>query len=291
MARAPLLPLFLLLFLRGLLCDDADEERCGEWARAGFCEQESYQAYMEANCAKACAEVNGAAAEPAQAEVDEDVGATCEQWAAAGYCTQQRYEPYMKQNCARECAEMGEGEGDMEIEEEEEEVAEVETKEEEETGEEPATCEQWAAQGYCDEGSYVEYMKQNCKKTCANVAAGGGSSGAAASGGAGKYSEEECMGWAARGMCHNAQYSGFMAQACGQICANMPEVTFTEELPPPVDPWLVLLIIGFVAAVSHVIKIAYDRDVNSSASMRGKDEVGTRIGNTGSSKRNKAKRG
>ena len=35
-----------------------EDERCAEWARAGFCEHEEYQAYMEKSCAGACVNVD-----------------------------------------------------------------------------------------------------------------------------------------------------------------------------------------------------------------------------------------
>ena len=101
------------------------------------------------------------------------------------------------------------------------------------------------------------------------------------------------MAWAGRGMCHHPTYSTFMSQSCASVCENIPEVTFTAELPPPVDPFLILLIVGFCAAVAQVVRMAYDRDVASSSQMRkGVEEVqiGSNIGNQGSSKRNKSKR-
>ena len=281
-----------------------DDERCGEWARAGFCEQESYQAYMEANCAAACEEASGSADAGGGGEPEGDEADTCEQWAAAGYCEQEKYAPYMRENCQGSCGGARGGSAEQgtaalaveEEEEEEEEDEEDEEEEEDEAGdaaEEPENCAQWARQGLCTDGGYVEYMKLNCKRTCATVKPGDVSS-AGVGGGGGERSEEECMGWAARGMCHHPQYSTFMSQSCASVCANIPEVEFRTEVPPPVDTWLILFIVGFCAAVAQVVRYAYAHDVSSSSELRkGKEEVkiGSAIGNQGSSKRSsKSKR-
>jgi|EP00908_Phaeocystis_cordata_P027152 hypothetical protein len=288
--------------------EKADEdERCAEWARAGFCEQESYSAYMEANCQHAC---NLLAADGEAGQEESEETPTCEQWVAAGYCKVDKYKAYMEAHCLEECrvarsvhsrvgvlsAEEEDGpddEDDTEDDAEEEEgEAEAEAGSQADdaaaAGEEPATCEQWARQGFCTEGQYVDYMTKSCKRACADasVTAGTGSSGS-------ERSPEECAGWAARGMCSHPEYSAYMSQFCASTCRNMPEVTFKEELPPPVDVWLIFLIVGFGIAVSYVVRLAYTRDVSTSAAMRNKSEpteVGTRVGNTGSAKRNKHKR-
>ena len=271
-----------------------EDERCAEWARAGFCEQEAYAAYMEASCAGAC--LNGQKSEPEESEENP----TCEQWVSAGYCEVDKYKAYMEAHCSDECrtavsvhSRVGVVDEGEEGDEEEEEAAAAATakgggESEDSSGseEEPATCEQWAKQGFCKEGQYVEYMTQKCKRACANAgvkAAGGG-------GGGGEKSAEECASWAARGFCHHPEYSPFMTQNCPSICRNMPTITFKEELPPPVDVWTIFLIVGFGAVVSYIIRLAYSRDVSTSAAMRSKNEpaeIGTRIGNTGSAKRSK----
>jgi hypothetical protein len=252
-----------------------EDERCAEWARAGFCEQEAYQAYMEASCAGACVSTE-------QSEPDDSETPTCEQWVSAGYCEVAKYKTYMDAHCKDECS-VGSGNG------EEETPAAAATGGEESkaasaSAEEPATCEQWSRQGFCKEGQYLEYMKQNCKRACASAG------DVKVAGAAAEKTAEECAGWAARGYCHNAEYAPFMTQNCASICRDMPEITFKEELPPPVDVWTIFLIVGFGAAVSYLIRLAYSRDVSTSAAMRSKNEpaeIGTRIGNTGSAKRSK----
>ena len=274
---------------RGTMGDQ--DERCAEWARAGFCEHEEYQAYMEKSCAGAC--VNVDESEPDESEGEPTEGEpTCAEWVSAGYCGEDKYKAYMDAHCKDECdaaesvGAVGDGQGEEEAQAAAAAAAAAsgESKAASDSAEEPATCAQWAMQGFCKEGQYLEYMKQNCKRACAIAG-----DPKAASAAAGK-TEEECAGWAARGYCHNAQYAPFMQLNCASICRNMPEITFKEELPPPVDVWTIFLIVGFGAAVSYLIRLAYSRDVSSSAAMRSKnepDEVGTRIGNTGSAKRNK----
>ena len=85
-------------------------------------------------------------------------------------------------------------------------------------------------------------MKQNCKRACASAG------DLKVAGAAAEKTAEECAGWAARGYCHNPEYAPFMTQNCASICRNMPEITFKEELPPPVDVWTIFLIVGFGAA-------------------------------------------
>lgn len=245
-----------------------DDERCAEWARAGFCEQEAYAAYMEASCAGACQ----------KSEPDESGdNPTCEQWVSAGYCGVDKYKAYMEAHCSDECGAGEEAQG------EEEPVAAAKAGESEDSAEEPETCGQWAKQGFCKEGQYVDFMTQKCQRACATA-----SDVKVADGG--EKSVEECQGWAARGFCHHPEYSPFMAQNCPSICRNVPEVTFKTELPPPMDVWTLFLIVGLGAAVSYIIRLAYSRDVSTSAAMRSKNEpaeIGTRVGNTGSSKRSK----
>ena len=265
-----------------------EDERCAEWARAGFCEQEAYQAYMEASCAGACK--NAEQSEPDESESGETP--TCEQWVSAGYCEEDKYKTYMDAHCKDECnaAESAGAVGDGKGEEEAVAAAAAaaatggESKAASDSAEEPATCEQWSRQGFCKEGQYLEYMKQNCKRACASAG------DVKVAGAAAEKTAEECAGWAARGYCHNPEYAPFMTQNCASICRNMPEITFKEELPPPVDVWTIFLIVGFGAAVSYLIRLAYSRDVSTSAAMRSKNEpaeIGTRIGNTGSAKRSK----
>jgi len=104
-------------------------------------------------------------------------------------------------------------------------------------------------------------------------------------------SEKECLEWATRGYCYG-EYATFMQASCASVCANVPEVTVTTELPVPVDPFLMLIIIAFGWGVSYVLRFAYDKDVSTNSKMRDKDDVtvGSKIANTGSAKRNKAKR-
>ena len=74
-----------------------EDERCAEWARAGFCEREAYQAYMEASCAGSCVSVEPDAY---QAYMD----AECEQWVSAGYCeVDNKYKTFMNVHCKDEC--------------------------------------------------------------------------------------------------------------------------------------------------------------------------------------------
>ena len=139
-----------------------EDERWAEWARAGFCEQEAYQAYMEASCAGAC--VKDEQSEPDEGENGETP--TCEQWVSAGYCEVDKYKTYMDAHCKDECkaAEGVDVVGDGKGEEEAPAAAAAaatggESKAASDSAEEPATCEQWSRQGFCKEDQYLEYMK------------------------------------------------------------------------------------------------------------------------------------
>jgi hypothetical protein len=79
-----------------------DDESCGDWAVAGYCESDSHAKYMALHCATACTDQ---AATAAEGITDESAyaadGDSCADWANAGYCESEEYADYMQVRAGR----------------------------------------------------------------------------------------------------------------------------------------------------------------------------------------------
>ena len=189
-------------------------QSCDEYARRGYCEDETRSKYMARHCPDACQQGS-----KATSGVEEDEA--CSNWASEGYCNHDQFVDYMKRSCPTACgfatddkpAEnelAAEDEAGREDEHEDDEALDVRDADVEAAKgapEDPPTsraassagggsgggvadqsehCGGWARQGLCDAGSsHAEYMSQNCAATCASHAAGGGAAAAGGGGGEG----------------------------------------------------------------------------------------------------------
>ncbi|XP_015773229.1 PREDICTED: suppressor of tumorigenicity 14 protein-like isoform X3 [Acropora digitifera] len=75
-----------------------------------------------------------------------------------------------------------------------------------------SNCAWWASLGHCT-GSYEDYMKRNCAKSCKNCGGGGGGNGSSSC--EDKYSS--CALWANQGYC-TGRYEYFMKANCAKAC-------------------------------------------------------------------------
>jgi len=66
----------------------------------------------------------------------------------------------------------------------------------------------------CDTGDYVDYMSQNCKKSCAGAKVG--TSAAAL----GPDKSDNCGLWAKQGLCDTGDYVEYMSLNCKKSCAD-----------------------------------------------------------------------
>ena len=258
-----------------------DDARCTEYALLGYCTALKTSKYMERHCASHCL----GARRPKVVAAEED--SACVKWAEEGYCTDEQFAAYMSRSCPLACGlapsgsdALGERLAEM-VSAEEEEDDEMEPTVEEESEDsgtsqggsvgrstgrftgrsdprdrpapsspesEPAECAGWARQGLCERGNHVEYMQLNCARTCASTPAGSAAADPLAT-------PFNCAQWAMSGLCADGSaHAPWMQQHCAAACEAEASREPNAGLPPPADPWMLLLLLGFGLLTVHAVR-------------------------------------
>ena len=204
-------PVLLLCSFVGVQA--AADDRCADWAAAGYCDSASHSQYMAATCADACA------AQSTEADVDAAIAAgndtqdaaSCASWAEAGYCTHQDYVEYMLVNCAASCRGAG---GPS------------------------AIGAEGAARLGGGEG-YLDWLRGGLRRAIAVVSARSGRGGGGGGGAAPVSLNKECVAWAKLGYCHAGPNQVYMKQTCVAECdeggraGTIPEPGSLYQASPP----------------------------------------------------------
>jgi len=274
----------LLLFYTSLLCARAyDDERCTEYAAAGYCTQRKMSAYMQRHCPDFCARSGSRKT----AAADED--SACAKWATEGYCTNEAFAAYMSSNCPNACGvepaavdELGERLAEMvDSSDDDEDTEDYEVQEAQEAAamqadaasigasngmssshaaEESDNCVGWAKQGLCETGAHQEYMKLNCARACATTEVGSGGSG---------VDRISCAQWALQGLCEEGNaHVAFMKLNCAEACEAEASRDPNAGLPPPAHWSMILIIAGFGYLAFYAVQQTIAKDSEQSLGIK-----------------------
>jgi hypothetical protein len=146
---------------------------------------------------------------------------------------------------------------------------------------EPANCAAWARQGLCDTGAHVDYMSQNCARTCETVDASG------ADAAADEPDAYRCTQWAMQGLCdEGSSHVTYMKLHCAEQCEMAAQRDPDAGKPPPADIWLWLIVGGFGYGAFYAVRRTIQTDGELS-SVVAKKTLGKEKG-VGPGKQNKA---
>lgn len=230
-----------------------EDEACGSWAAEGYCTHPQFVSYMERSCPLACGftpQAAGAGDPSAQPAGNLESADNTAAAAVEAEAYQQAYEEEEEEEQAPD-EEEAPGPGYH--------AAAAKATATDAAAGEPEHCAGWARQGLCEPGSqHVDYMRQNCAKTCERVPAGGSDSQA---------DPMTCARWAIMGYCAETHtHAAFMQANCREECDKAAQMG--EATAPPFDIWVILLLGGFGALVTYAAKAAIARDGKISGDVK-----------------------
>ena len=253
-----------------------EDGQCANWAAEGYCSHDQFKEYMERSCPSSCgfepkaADSGGASAAAAAATA-----------AGAG------------QDAFHADSSQTEEEEEEEEEDEEEAAADesmpgsaAESGAQQDRGassaaSEPANCAAWARQGLCDTGAHVEYMTQNCPRTCESVDA------SSADAAADEPDAYRCSQWAMQGLCdEGSSHVAYMKLHCAEQCEMAAQRDPDAGKPPPADIWVFLIVGAFGYGAFYAVRRTIQTDGEMS-SVVAKKTLGKEVA-IGPGKQNKS---
>ena len=172
-------------------CEDL-KDNCAYWKGEGHCDSEEWGSYMTENCPVSCNKCKTTTTKPTTVTSSteivtpppitttkptkcEDTKENCNYWLGEGYCTSDEWGSWMAENCPKSCGKCNTVTTTTKIvtpppitttTPTTTTVAKTTTTEPAECKDVDKDCFYYLNQGYCTEGEYVDWMVENCAKSC-----------------------------------------------------------------------------------------------------------------------------